>query len=224
MSKFLSQKEMQKWELHLSDAKIHSKLIFWDCKILSGKLCRSFLCHQADLIQITRIVFCSLITFLSNAQEDKTNKNTTGKQIEHVIMHKAASIHTRQQGWCPEHVPSGPLGEQTTSEGPPPPEYSMTHAEVSIQSRWESLMCLWTTKSSWKWGTPHPNKPKGGSSPNTSKHWPFVMSSLAQAAGECFHYLSFLQNKRFQNLKLLSVIQADKKLVSSMRNSSGQWN
>ena len=189
---------MQKWELHLSDAKIHFKLIFWDCKILSEKLCRSFLCHRADLIQITRLFSVHSSPFWAMLRRTKQAK--TNREANRTFTHKAASICTRQ-GRCPQHIPSGSLGERTTSEGSLSPEHSTTHAEGSTQSLWESLMCLWTPETSWKWGTSRPNKPKEGSSPNTSKHWPFVMSSLAQVAGECFHYLSFLQKKKIPELE-----------------------
>ena len=175
---------MQKWELHLNDVKIHFKLIFWDCKILSEKLCRSFLCHRADLIQITRLFSVHSSPFLAMLRRTKQTKTPLGSKS---TCHNAqGSLHPHQTTRVmPEHVPTGSLGEQTLQKAPHPQNTARSMLRSQHNPLWESLMCLWTPETSWTWGTPHPNKPKGGSSPSISKYWPFVMSSLAQVAGEC---------------------------------------
>ena len=94
---------MQKWELHLSDAKIHFKLLFWDCKILSEKLCRSFLCHRADLIQITRLFSVHSSPFWAMLRRTKQAK--TNREANRTCRHAQGSIHLHQTRTMPRAHP-----------------------------------------------------------------------------------------------------------------------
>ena len=174
---------MQKWELHLNDVKIHFKLIFWDCKILSEKFCRSFLCHRADLIQITRLFFVYSSPFLAILRRTKQTKTPLGSKS---TCHNAqGGLHPRRTtGWCPEHVPTGSL-ESSHLRRPPSPEYSTIHAEVSTQSPLGELDVLMNTWDLLDVRYPTSKQAKRREQPQHLQALAICGVIITQVAGEC---------------------------------------